>query len=415
MGCKAQTAAIPGGIARICNAADRPKPGCDSRERVVQRFLFIAAAFCAALFAGCTAPQRETAEVSRVPPSPAKRAAAVTSTSAAVQPWYLIHDEGEKPSRILYYAQEDWSRGRPSPRSANVQAAAADAPRNVNVEIVYESASEAAAVYEKLAVDCRGKNYQETMQRTLSRDNRSTRENKPSPPQPMTAAWQAQVYRFACGAVERRTIDNGFASLGTVADENLLDLSWKTAWQDGTLPPSATTRQRVPAAGGMTVAGNPVPGAATPQERLQKDAQAGMETYLAEIVEANHRRRAQTPNPKLETWIGATKGQLLQDWGRNYDLKTNETGDDLLTYVYDNSSAVVASSSHGPVISSVTHRCQITWQIRGGVVKTYRWKNEGGRKVNVCRSMNIDAGPFPEKESAPKADRSPAPSHAKRR
>jgi hypothetical protein len=39
MGCEAQTAAIAGAIARICNAADRPKQGCARREELVQRRL----------------------------------------------------------------------------------------------------------------------------------------------------------------------------------------------------------------------------------------------------------------------------------------------------------------------------------------------------------------------------------------
>jgi len=38
MGCKAQSTAIAGAMASICNAADRPKPGCAGRDRVVQRF-----------------------------------------------------------------------------------------------------------------------------------------------------------------------------------------------------------------------------------------------------------------------------------------------------------------------------------------------------------------------------------------
>jgi len=37
MGCKAQTTAIPGGIARICNAADRPQPGCVRHAGLIQR------------------------------------------------------------------------------------------------------------------------------------------------------------------------------------------------------------------------------------------------------------------------------------------------------------------------------------------------------------------------------------------
>jgi len=37
MGRKAQTAAIAVAIARICSAADRPRPGCKRREGIVQR------------------------------------------------------------------------------------------------------------------------------------------------------------------------------------------------------------------------------------------------------------------------------------------------------------------------------------------------------------------------------------------
>jgi len=37
MGCEAQSAAIPDGIASICNEADRPKPGYADREGLVQR------------------------------------------------------------------------------------------------------------------------------------------------------------------------------------------------------------------------------------------------------------------------------------------------------------------------------------------------------------------------------------------
>ena len=39
MGCKAQTTAIAVAIARICNAADRPKQRCAVREGLVQRCL----------------------------------------------------------------------------------------------------------------------------------------------------------------------------------------------------------------------------------------------------------------------------------------------------------------------------------------------------------------------------------------
>ncbi|HET9646395.1 MAG TPA: hypothetical protein VFP68_24250, partial [Burkholderiaceae bacterium] len=39
MGCKAQNGAIAVAMASICNAADRPKRGCASREGLVQRCL----------------------------------------------------------------------------------------------------------------------------------------------------------------------------------------------------------------------------------------------------------------------------------------------------------------------------------------------------------------------------------------
>jgi hypothetical protein len=39
MGCKAQNAAIAVAMARLCNAADRPKRGCAAREGLVQRCL----------------------------------------------------------------------------------------------------------------------------------------------------------------------------------------------------------------------------------------------------------------------------------------------------------------------------------------------------------------------------------------
>jgi hypothetical protein len=39
MGCEAQTAAIAAAMARICNEADRPQPGCATREGLVQRCL----------------------------------------------------------------------------------------------------------------------------------------------------------------------------------------------------------------------------------------------------------------------------------------------------------------------------------------------------------------------------------------
>jgi NAD(P)H-hydrate repair Nnr-like enzyme with NAD(P)H-hydrate dehydratase domain len=55
MGCKAQSAAIPGGIASICNAADRPKPGCAGRDRVMQR---LPSAFAAPFDAVCAAVYR---------------------------------------------------------------------------------------------------------------------------------------------------------------------------------------------------------------------------------------------------------------------------------------------------------------------------------------------------------------------
>ncbi|GAB4204798.1 MAG: hypothetical protein Fur0019_06020 [Tibeticola sp.] len=37
MGCEAQTASLPAAMARICNEADRPQPGCAAREGLVQR------------------------------------------------------------------------------------------------------------------------------------------------------------------------------------------------------------------------------------------------------------------------------------------------------------------------------------------------------------------------------------------
>jgi DNA-binding GntR family transcriptional regulator len=38
MGCEAQSAAIPGGLASLCNEAARPNAGCASRVEIVQRF-----------------------------------------------------------------------------------------------------------------------------------------------------------------------------------------------------------------------------------------------------------------------------------------------------------------------------------------------------------------------------------------
>mgnify|MGYP000905448037 FL=1 len=39
MGCKAQTADIAAAMARICNAADRPRPRPHTREEIVNTFL----------------------------------------------------------------------------------------------------------------------------------------------------------------------------------------------------------------------------------------------------------------------------------------------------------------------------------------------------------------------------------------
>ena len=39
IGCEAQSAAIPGGITRVCNPANGPNPECDSRAELVQRYL----------------------------------------------------------------------------------------------------------------------------------------------------------------------------------------------------------------------------------------------------------------------------------------------------------------------------------------------------------------------------------------
>jgi predicted glycoside hydrolase/deacetylase ChbG (UPF0249 family) len=61
MGCEAQSAAIPGGIASICNEADRPNTGCDRREGVVQRFLIL----CADDYAASGAISRGIAELAR--------------------------------------------------------------------------------------------------------------------------------------------------------------------------------------------------------------------------------------------------------------------------------------------------------------------------------------------------------------
>ena len=41
MGCKAQTADIAAARARICNAADRPRPRPHTREEVVNTFLAV--------------------------------------------------------------------------------------------------------------------------------------------------------------------------------------------------------------------------------------------------------------------------------------------------------------------------------------------------------------------------------------
>ena len=39
MGCKAQTTDIAVAMARICNAADRPRPRLHTREEIVNTFL----------------------------------------------------------------------------------------------------------------------------------------------------------------------------------------------------------------------------------------------------------------------------------------------------------------------------------------------------------------------------------------
>ncbi|MDR0480609.1 MAG: hypothetical protein LBG66_01840 [Gallionellaceae bacterium] len=359
------------------------------------RPIFVCAAIASVLLTGCASSGKQSAQ------DMPRRPDVVT--------WYMIWGEGKKPARTLYFAQEGLNGMVPvsSPKSPTGMDVIEDPVRHINLMIVHESAKESDSVYKKLLVDCRSKQYAEQMSFAVYRDDRTSQAVQ-SGSHAMTAPWQAQLARFACGTTADLTTANGFLSVGAIADNKLVDLAWAVPWKDGTRPPYTTTKtkEQVLAEGQKVLAQSKkqleqakqmvgdvyLQGAATPQERLQKDLAKTEEDYLAA------RRRGNTINPMLETWVGATGTQLLQGWGNPNHMENDSNGDQLLTYVYDSSGVLV--NGYGAVVGGETHVCYITWRIRSGIALTYGWQGEGSDGARECASWNLKVypGPYPEKQ-----------------
>jgi hypothetical protein len=89
----------------------------------------------------------------------------------------------------------------------------------------------------------------------------------------------------------------------------------------------------------------------------------------------------------METWVGASEGQLVSGWGKASSARTGADGKKLLTYSQGYTDLVVGNG--GVVTREVKHACDITWTIQDGVAVGYHWAY--AVNPNDCKSVAVNA------------------------
>jgi hypothetical protein len=318
--------------------------------------------------------------------------------------WYAIFGEGTKPNRTLYFAKEGFIQESVIAQSFGDIKVIESPNRSIELMIVNESEKQADSIYKKIRLDCNTKQKYVEEMNFIAYRNGTHDSTKQTSPQAISAPWQHQLARFACGPMADLSVANGFLSLGSIDQFKLVDLAWGTSWKDGTRPPYTTTktlaqmRQDVQRykeqLDGMrkTIDEVYLKGAASPEDRLRADLDQTHKDAARAMEDT--RRRSNVFNPVMETWIGATEEQLVSVWGRAQNSGVDANGDRTLTYTYGYTDQGI--NGYGAVVSEYPHYCDITWSLRNGIAITYHWKYTSAR--SDCSSLTIGMGPYPQKQ-----------------
>lgn len=317
---------------------------------------------------------------------------------AADSDWYLIYATGKKPERHVYLAKEVSVSPPPAQlmaemtkgRKGNVEALQANY-KGIDLVEVFEGKGGPDSVSRTLEFMCDTKMFKQKWSFTIFRDDRNEQGGEQDWVL-IESPWQERAKTFACTPARGRTEANQMASLGPLSSVELTDLAWGSFWKDGTRPPYTTKRSKeeVEAQTDAQMA----------QLQQMRDALPGMARKLKDDYERagretqknteDFRRRSRTPNSRLESWIGASEQQLVASWGTPPWFR-QDGGARLLSYRYGYRSELRTHGGQGALMSATDYYCDITFDVREGVV----WSYYLGGEMQQCAELKVDMGPNP--------------------
>ncbi len=168
--------------------------------------------------------------------------AALASTPAMANEWWLIFMGGEKPARLVVAVDEDYIG----------QHGFFGGVFKLETLAILENEKSPDWITSNVIVDCVGKSIEEKLIQISPRGGPLQR----APDQPARApkdAVERQLLEFGCEMglkteeqrAAYRQVDNierGMLYLGQFSIEGVADLTWKAIWPDGTRPPHNETR-----------------------------------------------------------------------------------------------------------------------------------------------------------------------------
>ncbi len=321
--------------------------------------------------------------------------------------WYLIYGKGKKPDRHVYFAQEAWSPAPANLVIAAIQRQAAGEKgavkrvekdhKGIRLVVVMESKERPDRVLHAIDFKCSEKMTHIKSTYTAWRDGRVENDEEEQWAS-IGDEWLARAHRFACMDAQSRDQSKGIAMVGDyVLPVDLADVAWKNFWGDSIRPPYTTTRSReeIDADLDSTIAKlgamqNRVQSIqSTARKDFDENNQRGAE--FQKKIMADTKRRQNTVNPRLETWIDATEQQLVQSWG-NPPAFNIEGNSRFLSYSVGHINELRAGGGAGPVVNTESYLCSIRFEVRNGTVYTYQTSGY----AQQCMIASFPLGPNPQ-------------------
>ena len=312
--------------------------------------------------------------------------------------WYLIYASGKKPERHVYLAKEV----NASPPVAQIAAeiekgrqgdlAAIEANyKGVELVEVLEGAGGPDSVSRTIEFMCDTKMFRQKWSYTIYRDDRNERGGEQDWAL-IDTPWMERAKTFACTPPRDRTQANQMASLGELSSIELTDLAWNSFWKDGTRPPYTTQRSKQEIQADLDAQMAKLQEMQAELPRIAQKAKEDYERGGRELEKSTEdfRRRSRTPNARLESWIGASEQQLVGAWGTPPGFREDGAAR-LLSYRYGYVSEWRNQGGAGAVVGVEEHYCDITFDVREGLVWSYYVDGD----MRQCAELEVGMGPNP--------------------